>query len=160
LPGHKPAPGRVPADITGVGMVSGLGDNIACLVALECHPDVPEATNGGVAFVDRQNRKVGYVKYSTPDGLTTTGAVGTIVQDSRMQDPIHATISDPYHTVANVVCVADYGGSMLRNYRYGDVTYGGDAVWSPAATLTPAGEYCGGLACAFKPIQVFASNVP
>jgi hypothetical protein len=161
LPGHAPTTGREPSDIAPVGTISGLGDNITCLFALEQHPDVPQATNGGVGFLDRQNRKIGLVKFTTPaDGLTTSLTVQTIVQDSRMVDPLHATISDPYHTVGNLVCVADHGASKLRNYRYGDVTYGGNTVWSPAPTLSPEGEYCGDLDCAFKPIQVFASNVP
>jgi len=161
LPTSTEGGGRVPGDIDQVGTVEGLGDNITSLSGLEAHPDVPHATNGGALFVDRQNRLIGLVKFTTPaDGLTTTGAVQTVIQDSRMQDPLHATIADPYHTTGNTLCVADYGASQLRNYRYGPVTYGGDTPWSPAPTLTPAGEYAGGLACTFKPIQVFASNTP
>ncbi len=159
-PGHKVTEPQ-PSDIHQVGMVTGLGDNVTYINRSKGHPSIEDdAINTALKVVDRANRKINLVKLRTsPDGKQVIGTVETVIHDSRM-DPIFAEEVDNYHTTWHTFSVGDYSASGVRNYRFGELKYGGDAVWSPAKLLNPKGEHMGFLKLPSKPFSGHSSNVP
>ncbi|MEJ7747321.1 MAG: hypothetical protein WKF61_11390, partial [Luteimonas sp.] len=150
-----------PSDITRVGVVTGLGDNVTYINRSKGHPSIADdALNTAITVVDRANRKINLVKLRTSqDGKRVTGTVETVIHDSRI-DPIFANEATNYHTTWNTYTVGDYSGYGVHNYRFGPLIYGGNAVWSPAALLSPKGEHMGFLKLPSKPFSGFQGNVP
>lgn len=131
-----------------------------------------QKSNDTALVLSRGDKAVRWIDFSSDrNGGTVRPAVLT---DSRLVDPVGIEDNEYHGTEAPVVSVADYGGKMLRNYRYGPVIFwsnqgSGMACQPPAGCgLGPANlpasqypfEYGGDQAIQGKAFLVTGGNIP
>lgn len=154
-----------PADIAAKGSVV-IGSNPTSLATSKGDPLTSDPSNRQVIVMSRGTRKVQWVKFAD-DG--NSGSVIRTLQDTRMVDPIAVEDIDNFANKSYTVSVADYGGKMVHNYRFGPVEVvdrganpGGGTWYCQNGCPTTGGpfEYGGAQALPGKPFQMNTSNVP
>ena len=128
--------------------------------------------NDTALVLSRGDKAIRWIDFSSDHNSGTVRP--NVLTDSRLVDPVGIEDNEYHGTEARVVSVADYGGKMLRNYRYGPVIF-----WSNQgaglACQPPAGcglgpndlpvsqypfEYGGDQAIQGKAFLVTGGNIP